>query len=159
LYYISGSDCDNRNDVGTSKFARWFEDQPKLYQQGDGIQAFCAILIPIIQHIRPLILLDEPEAFLHPPQIRRLARIIASETPLQTQLVISTHSDDFVRGILDFASSRVSVIRMRRIRDRGGEVNRISKLDAESIGNLWRDPLLKTSDVLTSLFHEVAIIV
>lgn len=140
----------------------WFETQEKLNQQGDGIKAFCAILIPLIGQLTPLILLDEPEAFLHPPQIRELARIIATEIYPHTQVIIATHSDDFVRGMIDFAGRRVSVIRMTRSKFNDGqsrEVNYIKKLDSADISQLWHDPLLRTSDVLTSLFHRLAIIV
>lgn len=35
----------------------------------------------------------------------------------------------------------------------------MNKLNAQDISDFWRDPLLKTSDTLTSLFHDLAIIV
>jgi len=159
LYFLDREALPIRNDKGTSAYARWFEKLDKLNEQGDGVQSFSSILISLVQQLTPLVLLDEPEAFLHPPQIRELARIIATETPSETQVVVSTHSDDFVRGIIDFAGTRASVVRINRTNLDGREINQVKKLEADQISNLWNDPLLKTSDVLTSLFHKVAIIV
>jgi energy-coupling factor transporter ATP-binding protein EcfA2 len=159
LYFVDKESSPSRNDKGTPAFARWFEGQDKVNEQGDGVQSFSSILISLLQQLTPLVLLDEPEAFLHPPQIRELARIFATETPPETQVVVSTHSDDFVRGIIDFAGARASVVRMTRTSKSGSDYNHIKKLDSDQISKLWNDPLLKTSDVLTSLFHRVAIIV
>ena len=61
--------------------------------------------------------------------------------------------------MMDFAGDRTSVLRMTRHRSGSHEVNRIRKLSANEISNLWNDPLLRTSDILSSLFHQIAIIV
>lgn len=159
LRFISSNELDSMTDRGEASFARWLEAQPALEEQGDGIRAFCTIILTILTQIRPLIVIDEPEAFLHPPQARRLARAIALETPPNTQVIIATHSNDFVQGLLDFANSRVNVVRvMRKSKDKE-TINAVSQLNAEEIAEFWRDPLLKTSDALSSLFHDVAIIV
>ena len=107
----------------------------------------------------PLILIDEPEAFLHTPQIRALAKIIARETSAETQVIISTHSHDLVQGLIDFGERRVTVARLSRQNLDQAEINNVTKLNSADIADLWQDPLLRTSDVLTSLFHHVALIV
>lgn len=159
FHFLDKQSSNERNDKGKPSFARWFEEQPKLDQQGDGIIAFCSIVSAILQSQRPLILLDEPEAFLHPPQIRGLAKVIAQELGKKTQLIISTHSHDFIQALIDYETERVSVLRLNRESIGETEVNAVKVLESNAIAELWHDPLLRISDVLTSLFHHVAIIV
>jgi predicted ATPase len=44
--------------------------------------------------------LDEPEAFLHPPQARLLGEYIARERRSKSQLFIATHSTDILDGLM-----------------------------------------------------------
>lgn len=102
---------------------------------------------------------------MHPPQIRRIATLLAKDLDLSTQVVVSTHSDELVKGLLDAGPDRVRVIRLRRTTvpktedHRSHEINRVAVLDQSEIAELWKDPLLRTSDVLSAVFHDVAIIV
>ncbi|QPF94714.1 ATP-dependent nuclease [Bradyrhizobium commune] len=128
---------------------------PQLERQGDGMRSFAGLMLSLLVNSRRVVLIDEPEAFLHPPQIRKLADVIARDTPEQTQIIVATHSDEFVRGLLDASGNRVAVARIDRKRD---DSTVVSVLDSGQITNLWIDPLLRTSDVLSALFHEAAII-
>lgn len=138
----------------TRDFRKWIEKQPTIRDQGDGIRSFSRMMLSILVSPKSIIVIDEPEVFLHPPQIRHLARLIATDTPKDTQLFIATHSDIFLRSLLDVADDRVVVVRLRR----EGEINPTSILKSNDITELWRDPQLRTSNVLSALFHEVAII-
>ena len=159
LRFLSREDLRSDIDHTEPNFARWLENQPALEDQGDGICAFCTIILNVLSQIKPLVVIDEPEAFLHPPQARRLARAIALDAPPNTQIIIATHSNDFVQGLLDYADRRVEVVRLVRKTIEGKTTNLVSRLNADDVSNFWRDPLLKTSDALTSLFHDIAIIV
>lgn len=128
---------------------------PELERQGDGMRSFAGLMLSLLVNPRKVVLIDEPEAFLHPPQIRKLADVIAKDTPEQTQIIVATHSDEFIRGLLDASGNRVAVARIDRKRD---DSTVVSVLDSSQITNLWIDPLLRTSDVLSALFHEAAII-
>jgi hypothetical protein len=128
---------------------------PQLERQGDGMRSFAGLMLSLLVNTKKVVLIDEPEAFLHPPQIRKLADVLARNTPEQTQIIVATHSDEFIRGLLDASGNRVSVARIDRKKD---DTTVVSVLDSEQITNLWIDPLLRTSDVLSSLFHEAAII-
>jgi len=55
-------------------------------------------LFEIVVSERDITLLDEPEAFLHPPQMRRLSETLSSE--VKGQLIVATHSSDILRGFL-----------------------------------------------------------
>lgn len=45
---------------------------PKLQEQGDGMRSFASILLDTFTSEHSITLIDEPEAFLHPPQARLL---------------------------------------------------------------------------------------
>jgi hypothetical protein len=108
----------------------------------------------LLVHPTSTVLLDEPEAFLHPPQARRLAEVVATEVPGECQVIIATHNDAFVRALLDASGERVILARIIR----EGSANAVTVLDQAQLDEMWNDPLLKTSDVLSALFHEAAIL-
>jgi energy-coupling factor transporter ATP-binding protein EcfA2 len=127
---------------------------PFVQAQGDGIRAFVGILLHTLVLDHDVILIDEPDAFLHPPQAALMGRVLAVETPNPRQLIVATHSTDFLRGVLDAPESPVRVVRVRR----KGDQNHVRQLDPESVRNVWRDPLLRYSNVLDGLFHDGVIV-
>lgn len=140
--------------TSTRDEAKRLASLPRLDRQGDGMRSFAGTIMSLLVHPTSTILLDEPEAFLHPPQARRLAEIISTEVPGGCQVVIATHNDAFVRALLDASGDRIILARI--IRD--GAVNRATVLDQSQLEELWTDPLLRTSDVLSALFHDAAIL-
>lgn len=148
------------------------EKLPQLHTQGDGMRSFAGVLLQTSVGRESIVLVDEPEAFLHPPQARQLGRMLASQPaepsqgsetsegaeasqlPAPRQLFIATHSSDVLRGMLDAGRSVVRVIRMTR----EGDVNHISRLDNDKVVELWSDPLLRSSNILDGLFHERVIL-
>src|SRR5579862_5505455 len=87
---------------------------PLLHEQGDGMRSFTACLLQTEILQRPVALIDEPEAFLHPPQARQLAFHIAQAAREQKrQVIIATHSADIVQGALE-SGSDVAVVRLER---------------------------------------------
>jgi hypothetical protein len=82
-------------------FRKWMEKLPLMSEQGDGVRSFCRVMLELLVEPGSIILIDEPEVFLHPPQIRQLARMIATQTSRDAQIIAATHSDDFVKGLLD----------------------------------------------------------
>ena len=127
---------------------------PLLHEQGDGMRSFvgCLLLATVVDN--SLILVDEPEAFLHPPQARQLGRMLAKDKPFGRQLFLATHSGDFLRGLLSAESSHIRVLRIRR----DGSINPIRQLSPDRVQQLWRDPLLRHSHTLDGLFHEKVIL-
>jgi energy-coupling factor transporter ATP-binding protein EcfA2 len=159
LRIYSGAPVVGRDQYHTSAYYEWMNSIPRLVDQGDGVKSFTGILLALKAQQRPLILIDEPEAFLHPPQARAIARQIALDAGKDAQVIVATHSDDFIRGFLDAASERAKIIRLQRKKVAGKEVNRATLLDRGKIKTLWTDPLLRTSDLLSGLFHQASIIV
>lgn len=78
----------------------WNENSVLLSAQGDGIKAYLKIIYGLFNPSKSLILIDEPEVFLHPPQRRSLGRFIAQNADSGKQIFIATHDSEFLRGIL-----------------------------------------------------------
>lgn len=127
---------------------------PKLQDQGDGMRSFASILLDTFTSEYSITLIDEPEAFLHPPQARILGKMLAKNNPNDRQLLISTHSEDFLQGLLDANSDNVTVIRINR----DSHINRMSVLQNNQIKELWSNPILRYSKILDGLFHEKVVV-
>jgi predicted ATPase len=127
---------------------------PKLQEQGDGMRSFAGILLDTFTSHHTITLIDEPEAFLHPPQARLLGKMLAKNTPENRQLFISTHSEDFLKGLLDADNENVKIIRINRV----GNTNHMNILNNEDIKQLWKDPILRYSNILSGLFHSKVVI-
>ena len=125
---------------------------PLLHEQGDGMRAFVGIVMSIITNQTPLVLIDEPEAFLHPPQARMLGRFLADFANQEngSQVLIATHSEDVIAGLTSKANSDTGVSIARLTRD--GNTNHVAQLSAESVQELYEDPLMKHYDMLNGLF-------
>ena len=127
---------------------------PLIQSQGDGMRSFTGILLDAFTSDYDITLIDEPEAFLHPPQARLLGKMLAKNTPKERQIFISTHSEDFLKGLLDANNENVKIIRINR----DGNINYISVLNNDDIKNLWQDPILRYSNILSGLFHSKVVV-
>jgi len=136
------------------EYIREIEKLSLLQQQGDGMRAFAGLLLAVSVGSQTILLIDEPEAFLHPPQARYLGKTLVSDKPLGRQMFIATHSGDILRGVLDSGSANVRVVRIRR----AGTNTSVTELNNERVTELWNDPLLRYSNVLDGVFHERVIV-
>ena len=126
-----------------------------LSEQGDGMRSFASVILHLLAPATPsILLLDEPEAFLHPPQAKLLGEVIASERPTGSQLFVATHSPDVLQGLVNVASEHLRVLRMQRV----GDVNRVRELNKDLMRRLSIDPLMKHSNVLSGVFHQRVIV-
>lgn len=136
------------------EYYRQVSELPQLQEQGDGMRSFVSILLDTFTSEYPITLIDEPEAFLHPPQARMLGKMLAKHNPNNRQLFISTHSEDFLQGLLDADNEVVTIIRINR----DGNLNRMSILNNNEIQQLWSNPILRYSNILSGLFHEKVVV-
>ena len=127
---------------------------PLLQGQGDGMRSFAGVLLNMSIGHESILLVDEPEAFLHPPQARQLGKMMVVDKSDKRQLFVATHSGDVLRGILDAGRPSVRVIRVRRV----GNVNHLRQLENSRVAELWGDPLLRYSNILDGLFHEKVVV-
>ena len=125
---------------------------PLLDQQGDGMKSYAGILFETIVDDWDITLVDEPEAFLHPPQMRRLGETLSSE--VGGQLFVATHSSDILRGFLEGTQGDVRILRISREEN----INIVMEASKETIKSLWLNPVLRYSNALEGIFHEQTII-
>lgn len=141
--------------ISVSYLERLRESAKPLREQGDGMRSFASVILHLLAPITPsILLLDEPEAFLHPPQARLLGEIIAKEKSPRAQLFVATHSPDVLQGLINVAPDHLRVMRIQR----EGSVNRVKELDKSLVRKISTDPLMKYSSVLAGVFHERVII-
>ncbi|WP_081884940.1 ATP-dependent nuclease [Paraburkholderia kururiensis] len=148
--------CGDRptRDVDHDRVSEEYLDQlsklPLAHHQGDGIRSFLGTVLRVFVWKPFVTLLDEPEAFLHPPQARYLGALLAKKKPEGCQVIVSTHSGDFLRGVLDANVKNVKIVRLTR----DGFKNTPIELKDDELAKLWKDPLLRHSNVLDGLFHD-----
>ncbi|KYC30314.1 hypothetical protein A0J57_21015 [Sphingobium sp. 22B] len=126
-----------------------------LDSQGDGMRSFAAVLLHVLAaKTHSIQFLDEPEAFLHPPQARLLGRYIANSRREKSQLFIATHSTDILEGLIEGGSNNVRIVRIRR----DGDTNRVKELSKEQTCTISKDTLTRFSRVFDGIFFERVII-
>lgn len=126
-----------------------------LQHQGDGMRSFAAVLLSVLAGGNHSIqLLDEPEAFLHPPQARLLGRYIAERRQAHSQLFIATHSTDILEGIIEGGLDKVRIIRLRR----DGTTNRTKELSKIQTKGVAKDTLARFSRVFDGIFFEHVVV-
>lgn len=139
-------------DRVSDEYVEYVRSNPRLDRQGDGIKSYAGILLETVINDYSMVAIDEPEAFLHPPQMRRLGETLATE--VKGQLFVATHSSDILRGFLEGAKGNVRILRISR----GGEQSLISEPTKEAISELWEKPNLRYSNALDGIFHEQTIL-
>ncbi|MFC9334295.1 ATP-dependent endonuclease [Arthrobacter sp. NPDC057009] len=129
---------------------------PPLFDQGDGVKSFIGLALTVIAGRSQILLIDEPEAFLHPAQARALGRWIGREAKKRDlQVIIATHDRDFVLGLLHSENdSPVHLIRV--VRDQSS--SQFYELSSEQIRETWTNPVLRYSNILQGLFHRRVVV-
>lgn len=122
---------------------------PLLDSQGDGMRSVLGIISAIVSVKKPIILIDEPEAFLHPPQALQLGEIISELVDASQQAFIATHSVDFLRGLLSSTKDAV-ITHLKRTDD----ITEAKVLDSATLNQIITDPLLSSSRVLEGMFYK-----
>jgi hypothetical protein len=135
-------------------YIRELEKLDLLHEQGDGMRSFVGVLLNSFISHHTILFIDEPEAFLHPPQAKLLGNMLAKHLPSEKQLFLSTHSEDFVKGLLDGNPQNIKIVRISREEN----LNSISILDKKAINLIWNDSLLRHSNILSGLFHSKVVI-
>lgn len=126
-----------------------------LQAQGDGMRSFVSVLLYVlVEDNHSIQFLDEPEAFLHPPQARLLGEYIAKKRRGKSQLFIATHSTDILDGLMAGGTSKIRIVRIQR----DGEVNRVKELSKEKAVAIANDALTRYSGVFKGIFYKHVII-
>lgn len=125
-----------------------------IKEASDGVQAFVGILTAVRTGDYRSILIDEPEAFLHPPLARKLGYELARGIAKRGgSLMASTHSPDFLIGCLQ-ASPTVRVVRLEY--SNGKSKGRI--VDSGNLTKYFKTPLVRSANVISALFHDGVVV-
>jgi energy-coupling factor transporter ATP-binding protein EcfA2 len=138
----------------TSEYAAAVSSQPALLFEGDGLKSFLGLALHVLSDGELLLLVDEPEAFLHPAQARALGRWLARKAnEIQAQVILSTHDRDLILGLAE-GGAPINVIRISR----DGPITHLSQLNPSEVTRVWQDPVLRYSNVLQGLFHSQVVV-
>lgn len=125
-----------------------------IEQASDGVKAFVGIITEIIAGDPVALLIDEPEAFLHPALSFTLGKEIAvASLGADKRLFVSTHSPNFVMGCIQ-SGAPVNIVRLT-YRNGSATARLLSNTD---ILRLMRNPLLRSTGVLSALFYEFVVV-
>lgn len=151
LSFRTGKDFSYYNDSlrSNSEVIGKLEKENILDNEGDGIKSFVSTYLSLKLDSKNIVLIDEPESFLHPPLARQLGEIIGNSATEDKQIFITTHSSEILKGILS-TCRYVNVIRITR----NENTNTISELDTDSLKQIISTPRLRVSKVLDGLFCE-----
>jgi hypothetical protein len=127
---------------------------PFLSMQGDGMQSFLGLAVALLLGKQQIMLFDEPEAFLHPPQATALGQWIGRQTShLDKQVFLSTHDRNVLLGLLE-SGGDITLLRLTR----EGNVNHLYELDKDQAHAAWEKPVMRYSNILQGLFHRQVVI-
>jgi hypothetical protein len=127
---------------------------PELQAQGDGFRASLGLLIPLITNLHPLVLIDEPEAFLHPPQPRFIGKQIGGQAKDKgAQVILATRDKNILQGVIE-SDATITILHLTRTDDDAAA----NLLPPNKVAELWKDPALRYTNALDGLFHSAVVI-
>ena len=133
---------------------KYHADALPIEQASDGVKAFTGIITEIIAGDPKVLLIDEPEAFLHPSLSYKLGKEIAqASVETNKRIFVSTHSPNFVMGCIQ-SGTPVNIVRLT-YRDEQATARVLPK---NEILRLMRNPLLRSTGVLEGLFYEFVVV-
>ncbi|MBZ9916867.1 MULTISPECIES: ATP-dependent nuclease [unclassified Mesorhizobium] len=138
----------------TAEAIEFFRNTHALSASSDGTKAFVGVLSEVIAGEVEVLIIDEPEAFLHPGLAYTLGRQIGLKIGADKQLFAATHSPHFLMGCLS-AGVPIDVVRLTHRAGRGTA----QLLPATRLSQMMNDPLLRSVGVVSALFYESAVVV
>jgi len=138
----------------SAEAAQFFENCLPVKDASDGTKAFIGILSEVLAGDPDVLIIDEPEAFLHPSLSYLLGQQIASNAREGKQVFAATHSASFLLGCV-LSGADVDVIRLT-YRSASATARH---LPADRLKRLMTDPLFRSVGAVSALFFENAIVV
>jgi hypothetical protein len=120
----------------------------------DGVKAYTGILLQLYAGDPRVIVIDEPEAFLHPSLAFNLGKELANLSGTEGKRVFAaTHSPQFVMGAV-LSGAKVNIIRLTY----EGGVGTARLLPSAELTRLMQDPLLRSVGLISALFYNHVIV-
>lgn len=152
---------NSREPLDSAEERNW-DERAKQFHAGsqgietlsDGVVSFTGLVAASISLSHRILLVDEPEAFLHPPLARLLGSSLSSLTQERgASLVVATHSAEFLMGCIE-SGANTTIVRLTYERDVAGA----RVLAPGGLKVLATDPLLRSTDALSGLFHRGVVV-
>ncbi|HEY4215108.1 MAG TPA: AAA family ATPase [Steroidobacteraceae bacterium] len=133
---------------------KFHADSLVVDQASDGVKAFTGIVTELLAGDPRVLLIDEPEAFLHPSLSMRLgSEVSRAALSSEKRVFVSTHSPNFLMGCIQ-SGAPVNIVRLTF---RAGSAT-ARLLPSNEILELMRNPLLRSTGVLSGLFYEFVVV-
>jgi energy-coupling factor transporter ATP-binding protein EcfA2 len=146
---------DVNEETGLDERARDFHSSAERIQDlSDGVKAYTGILSAVFSGTFECLLIDEPDAFLHPPLSRRLGQVLTdTANEREGNVFAATHDSNFLLGCVQ-SGKPVNIVRLTY----QNEVATARLLPGDQLQDMMQDPLLRSANVLSSLFHQGTVV-
>ena len=145
---------DHERSFGSLAALEYFKAAEPVSELSDGVKSYIGLHATLLSRDDRIILLDEPEAFLHPPLARLLGHnltMLAAERG--ATIIAATHSPFFLMGCIE-ARQTTSVVRLGY----RNSVPTARSLSSVELRRIMNDPLLRSTGLLNALFHQHVIV-
>ena len=151
-----GENLDYARCTGSlsTEIAARLNAESRIDEQGDGLKSYVSTFLSLNNKNADVLLIDEPEAFLHPPLARQLGELIGETQNEGMQIYVATHSVEVLKGIL----SKCHDVNIIRITQPKQKQNTINVIDDELLRTILHTPLLRVSRIMEGLFCEKVVI-
>ena len=129
-------------------------EKDMLDAQGDGLKSFVSTFLSLNYDKNEILLIDEPEAFLHPPLARQMGEMIGESENKDKIIFVATHSVEVLKGIL----SKCQDVNVIRITQPEPHKNSVKLINQDVLNEVLQNPLLRVSRILEGLFCDRVII-
>jgi ABC-type cobalamin/Fe3+-siderophores transport system ATPase subunit len=156
LRYASNDPASQIERSFSDEAIKFFRASPPVQSMSDGVRAFTGILIELFAGDPSVLLIDEPEAFLHPTLAFLLGRELSrpAKQGVQKNVFIATHSASFLMGCIQ-SGANVNIVRLTHAN--GESTARL--LDSDNLRSLMRNPLLRSVGAIEALFYDYVVVV
>ena len=139
----------------SDSFKNYLSNSLPSSNASDGFNAYAGMLGALYATEYRCILIDEPEAFLHPALARLLGRQLATRAAGtdRMRVFVATHSADFIMGAIESGVS-VNIVRLQF----QSGVSEVRLLANETLRQFMNDPILRSANVMSGLFSKSVVV-
>lgn len=146
-------------DANPASVISFLKNARTVDQQGLGMRNVAGLLMRLYTDSRSLVLVDEPEAFLHPPQAYRLGQVLQRVCrDEKRQIVCATHDRNLLGGLSREGSRQLIVHRLSY----KGDVDAVyssTTVQSDVFEDIRAKSRIRYTPILESLFSAVAVLV